>query len=318
MSIVIFGGTGSLGTRLVKHFTGAGEQVIVVSRDEQKQFIMKEKYPQVKFLLGDVRSLDDLRVAFRDSHGLNTDVELVINAAALKHVTLGEYNPYQSVQTNILGVKNIIDVCREFKVPTCVFVSTDKAAHPVNLYGMCKAVAEKLFIQANITGITKFVGVRYGNVVNSNGSLIPFLQRRVKEKKSLLLTSSEMTRFLITLDQAIDVIDWARSDETASGTITVPKLPSARVVDVVELYSEKYGLLVETIGIKPGEKIHETLITQEELLRIDETDEYYRIYDPTIDSGLPRYHSIHEPYTSESNLMSRKEIKKFLEGQDLL
>jgi UDP-N-acetylglucosamine 4,6-dehydratase len=318
MSVVIFGGTGSLGTHLVKHFTTAGEKVIVVSRDEQKQFVMKEKFPQVTFLLGDVRSLDDLRNAFRDSSVSHITPELVINAAALKHVTLGEYNPYQSVQTNILGVKNIIDVCREFSVPTCVFVSTDKAAHPVNLYGMCKAVAERLFIQANKTGSTKFVGVRYGNVVNSNGSLIPFLQRRVQEKKSLLLTSNEMTRFFITLDQAINVIDWARADETFAGTITVPKLASARIVDIVELYSMKYHLPVEIVGIRPGEKLHETLITREELSRIDECKEYYRIYDPTIESGLPRYKSLHEPYTSEDNLMSKKQVEKFLEGQKLL
>lgn len=318
MSVVIFGGTGSLGTRLVKHFTSAGEQVIVVSRDEQKQFLMKEKFPQVHFLLGDVRSLDDLRNAFRDSSISHVVPELVINAAALKHVTLGEYNPYQSIQTNILGAKNIIDVCREFNVHTCVFVSTDKAAHPVNLYGMCKAVAERLFIQANKTGPTKFVGVRYGNVVNSNGSLIPFLQRRSKAGLPLSLTSSEMTRFFVTLDQAISVIDWARTHETPAGTITIPKLSSARVSHIVEIYGEKYNLPVEIVGIRPGEKIHETLITQEELSRVEEFDMYYRVYDPTIEDGLPRFSELHKPYTSEDNLMSRKEIKVFLEGQGLL
>ncbi len=317
MSVVITGGTGSLGKRLIKHFSDAGERVIVISRDEQKQFLLKEQYPQVMFLLGDVRSRDDLRIAFRER--TDPPVDLVIHTAALKHVHLGEYNPYQAVQTNILGAKNVIDVCCEFKVPTCVFVSTDKAVEPVNLYGMTKAVAERLFIQANANNLTKFVGVRYGNVVNSNGSLIPFFQRCVERKEPLLLTDPTMTRFFITLDQAISVIDWARSNQNPRGTIIVPKLNSAYIKDIAELYSEKHNLPIKEIGVRPGEKIHEILLSKTELSRVEDHTSFYRIFDATMMYKFNKSKRVNiSSYSSIDSLISKAEIKTFLEGEGLL
>lgn len=323
MSVLITGGTGSLGVRLIEHFSSKGEKVVVVSRDEQKHFKLKQKYPNVSFLLGDVRDLDSLCTAFQDTGGSNTHstpIDLVIHTAALKHVNLGEYNPFESIHTNILGAKNVIDVCMTFNVPTCVFVSTDKAVMPVNLYGMCKACAEKLFTHANKKGGTKFVGVRYGNVVNSNGSLIPFLQSRVKNKLPFLLTDPRMTRFFITLDQAVSVIEWARSGETPRGTITVPKLSSAYIEDIAQIFSEKYKLPIEITGIRPGEKLHELLISELELPRTEEYENYYRIFDATMMDDFDESKKVKTlfQYDSKLNLISREEVEQFLMGEGLL
>jgi len=324
MSIVIFGGTGSLGTALIKRFSHVGEDIIVVSRDEQKHFRLKEQFPSVTFLLGDVRSKDDLRVAFRDT---NTPVELVINAAALKHVSIGEYNPYQSIQTNILGAKNVIDVCCEFEVPTCIFVSTDKAVQPVNLYGMCKATAERLYIQANKRGITKFNGVRYGNVLDSNGSLLPFLRDRGKAGQSLYLTDTRMTRFFITLVEATELIDNARADSAERGTITIPRMRSAAIQDILFLYSEHYGVGVNIIGMKPGEKLHEILLSETEFDRTYECDDVYRLFDPALHTPeitkelyKPEQKIQFKTYSSNDpeRIMDRWYLKELLEKENLL
>jgi len=321
MSIVIMGGTGSLGTHLLQYFYEKGEKIIVVSRDEQKQFILKERFPETTFLLGDIRCKNDICDAFRDTMGRDEQITLVINAAALKHVSIGEYNVFQSVKTNILGSKNIIDACVEFSIPTCVFVSTDKAVEPVNLYGKCKAVAENLFIQGNTQGKTRFVGVRYGNVINSNGSLIPFYQRCVQQRQPLLLTHSEMTRFFLTLKQAVHIIERACAAGTHRGTITIPKMISAKVLDIAQLYSEKYDLPIKIIGIKPGEKLHEILLAHTEFTRTEDYEDRYCLYDGTLLANFDKIKcTTRTSYASnDSNILqSKEEIKRILEIEGLL
>ena len=263
-SILITGGTGSFGKAFVKTVLDKWPQIkrlVIYSRDEQKQYHMAMEYPhskyqQVRFFIGDVRDFERLKRALKG-------IDHVIHAAAMKHVPIAEYNPMECVKTNILGAENIINACLETSVEKVIALSTDKAAAPINLYGATKLASDKLFIAANnIRGANpiKFSVVRYGNVMGSNGSVIPFFLE--KRKGGILpITNAAMTRFNISLEEGVDMVLHAL--ETAwGGELFVPKIPSYKILDIAEAIGPQCKKTV--IGIRPGEKVHEEMISSSE------------------------------------------------------
>ena len=277
--IAITGGTGSFGRRmgatLVKHHSP--KKVIVFSRDELKQYQMAQEfspaqYPCMRYFIGDVRDEARLLEAFGD-------VDYVVHAAALKQVPTAEYNPFEAIKTNILGGQNVIRAAIERGVKRVVALSTDKAANPINLYGATKLCSDKLFVAANGMGIpkgTSFSVVRYGNVVASRGSVIPFFLDR-RDSGVLPITHNEMTRFSITLQQGVDFVIQA-FERMHGGEIFVPKLPSYRILDVAKAIAPEAR--VEDVGIRPGEKIHEVMVPADESWHTVEFDDFF-VIQPT-------------------------------------
>lgn len=263
--ILITGGTGSFGKAFVRYLLKhhRPKKLIIFSRDEFKQWQMSKdfpesEYPQLRFFLGDIRDKDRLRLAF-------DGVDYVVHAAALKHVPILEYNPFEAVKTNILGAQNIIEVAIEKGVKKVVALSTDKAVSPVNLYGATKLTMEKLFIAGNAyAGVkeTSFSVVRYGNVVGSRGSVIPLFLKLLSEGcKELPITDERMTRFWISLEEGVRLVLFALK-EAEGGEVFVPKIPSVRIVDLAKALCPNCTFKV--IGIRPGEKLHESLISEDE------------------------------------------------------
>lgn len=280
-SILITGGTGSLGKSLTKHILATYPDVrklIVFSRDEQKQYQMSLEfpntvYPQVRFFIGDVRDRERLVRAFKD-------VDYVIHAAAMKHVHIAEYNPEECVKTNIDGARNVIDACLQTNVERVVALSTDKACAPINLYGATKLASDKLFVAANnIKGWNpiRFSVVRYGNVMGSNGSVIPFFINKRKEGV-LPITDPNMTRFNISLQGGVDMVMHALF-HAWGGEIFVPKIPSYSIMDVAEAIGPDCEKPV--IGIRPGEKVHEEMITPSDSFYTYDLGKYYTILPTT-------------------------------------
>ncbi len=276
-SILITGGTGSLGKALTKHIFENFPKIkklIILSRDEQKQFQMAQefpesKYPQIRFFLGDVRDQERLVRAFQG-------VDIVIHAAAMKHVHLAEYNPDECIKTNIGGAQNVIHAALQTKVENVVALSTDKACAPINLYGATKLTSDKLFVAANnIKGNNpiKFSVVRYGNVMGSNGSVIPFFMKKRSEGK-LPITDATMTRFNISLQGGVDMVMHAMQ-HAWGGEIFIPKIPSYKILDVAAAVAPECK--IEIIGIRPGEKIHEEMITSSDSYNTYDLGKYYTI-----------------------------------------
>jgi UDP-N-acetylglucosamine 4,6-dehydratase len=280
-SILITGGTGSLGKALTSHILSNYPDVkrlIIFSRDEQKQFQMAQefpesKYPNIRYFIGDVRDRERVLRAFKN-------VDFVIHAAAMKHVPIAEYNPDECIKTNIYGAQNIIDACLERGISKVVALSTDKACAPINLYGATKLTSDKLFVAANnIKGNSPiiFSVVRYGNVMGSNGSVIPFfLQQR--EKGILPITDIDMTRFNISIKEGVELVMHAL-ENAWGGEIFVPKLPSYRIMDIAEAIGPNCKKLV--VGIRPGEKIHEEMITSSDSFYTYDLGKYYVILPAT-------------------------------------
>ena len=271
-TILITGGTGSFGKNFAKFLLANYnlKKLIIFSRDELKQFKMEREIndERLRFFIGDVRDLPRLQRAFYN-------VDIVIHAAALKQVPTLEYNPFEAVKTNIIGTQNVIDAAIDQKVEKVVLVSTDKAAHPVNLYGSTKLCAEKLFISGNnyAAKATKFSCVRYGNVLGSRGSIIDVLRKREPGSR-IQITDERMTRFWITLTQAFDLVLFALRN-MEGGEIFIPKIPSMKLIDLIEAMAP--GAEKEIIGIRPGEKLHEVLLTEQEAEHSWELGNYYII-----------------------------------------
>lgn len=281
-SILITGGTGSFGQEFVEYvienFTP--RRLIIFSRDELKQYEMAQKFPPgkhqfLRYFIGDVRDFQRLDTALRD-------VDLVIHAAAMKHVTIAEYNPFECIHTNVLGAENIVRAAIRNDVKKVVSLSTDKAANPVNLYGASKLAAEKIFVAGNNMGGrigTIFSVVRYGNVAGSRGSVIPYFRKLIAEGATELpITDIRMTRFWITVRQGVHCVLWTAA-HMQGGELVIPKIPSIKVTDLASAIGGE--LKHKVIGIRPGEKLHEVLMTEEEAWYALELDDYY-IVEPTI------------------------------------
>jgi UDP-N-acetylglucosamine 4,6-dehydratase (inverting) len=277
-SILITGGTGSLGKAItnfiVKNHSDIG-RLIVYSRDEQKQFQMaidypEDKFPFMRYFIGDIRDLNRLKRAFRT-------VDYVIHAAAMKHVHIAEYNPTECISTNVNGAKNVIQAALDTNVKRVVALSTDKACAPVNLYGATKLTSDKLFVAANnISGDKdiKFSVVRYGNVMGSNGSVIPYFIKMKSKTNTLPITHPEMTRFNIPIEGGVEMVFYALH-HAWGGEIFIPKIPSYRILDVAEAIGPECKKPI--VGVRPGEKIHEEMITSADSLNTYDLGKYYTI-----------------------------------------
>ena len=317
-TILITGGTGSLGQALTKRLLEMGPQAIrIFSRNESKQIEMENifKDDRLRFFLGDVRDLPRLNKAVED-------VDFVFHAAALKHVPKIEYNPFEAIKTNILGSENIINACLTNNVEKAVCVSTDKAVSPLNIYGATKLLMEKLFVTANNylneeKYKTKFFGVRYGNVLGSSGSVVPLFIEQIKSKKKISITDTSMTRFSITMSEALDFILHATELGTGS-EIFVPKLRAYSLLDVKEaLFEMLENTGEEIIGIRPGEKLNETLINSEEIRYSWEIDNMYMISNPEIMKTYPKAEKIKnmKMYSSDSvDKIPRDELKQLIKN----
>jgi len=288
-AVLITGGTGSLGKALTKTILSKWpniKKLVILSRDEQKQFQMAqefppETYPSIRFLIGDVRDLERLKRAF-------LGIDYVIHAAAMKHVHIAEYNPEECIKTNVGGAENVIKACLSSNVTKVVALSTDKACAPINLYGATKLTSDKLFIAANnIKGAQDIVFsvVRYGNVMGSNGSVIPFFLNKVKTGK-LPITDPSMTRFNISLDGGVEMVLHAL-DKAWGGEIFIPKIPSYKILDIAEAIGPNCEK--EVIGIRPGEKIHEEMITPSDSFNTYDLGKYYVILPTRLNWDLKKY-----------------------------
>ena len=309
-TIVILGGTGALGRTLIKRYYDENT-IVVFSRDEHKHYHLLKEYPAVKSVIGDIKDKDSIMNTL-----LRYKPQVVINAAALKHVPICEDNPYESVKTNILGHQNVIECVNLYEtIETLIFVSTDKACKPINVYGMCKAISEQLYVsyakqQKNI----KVVLVRYGNVLESTGSVIPYFKNLLdNDSDHLPITHFDMTRFLLTLEQATDLIHWAYEYDDSHGKIAVPKVKSLKVTDIANVLIARYELDVKLkeIGIRPGEKLHEEMVSSEEWRKTEELDNFFLIGSENINEEQHSYNSL-------NYLMNSSDAYKFLKESGVI
>ena len=286
-SILITGGTGSFGRQFVRNVLTHHNprRVVVYSRDELKQYEMQQEFPdrRMRFFLGDVRDAQRTRQAF-------SEIDVVIHAAALKQVPAAEYNPMECIKTNINGAQNVIDACLDNEVERVIALSTDKAASPLNLYGATKLVSDKLFVAANnIVGRrrTRFAAVRYGNVVGSRGSVVPFFRKLIDEGATEIpVTDPRMTRFWITLEQGVEFVIQSLA-RMHGGEVFVPKIPSSRITDLARAMAP--DLPMKIIGIRPGEKLHEVMVPADNACDTVEFSRHYVIRPSIIFTTQPNY-----------------------------
>jgi FlaA1/EpsC-like NDP-sugar epimerase len=321
-NILIFGGTGSLGYELVKRYVD-NNIIYNYSRDECKHWKMKLDFNHNKnlnFIIGDVINKNKIEETL-----LRIKPNIIIIASAMKHIDQCEYNTDQSLNTNLLGVKNILDLIEKHQIlldgtlQTVLFVSSDKACSPINVYGMCKALSETLVVEKSYyVKKIKFVNIRYGNVLNSRGSIIPLLHTigSDPEKKYFTLTNDKMTRFVMTLEQSVDLIEHTIINGESGDTV-IPRLISMNVKDLVELFSEKYNKPIKLTGIKPGEKLLESLINKSQSGRINVNGEYTHIksiysFNEEICEDNPN------DYNSKINPLTKKELFSYLNELNLL
>ncbi len=335
--ILITGGTGSLGKVLLKRLLsgkeGTPESITVFSRDEAKQHALRLDYlhsengttdeviynnfsRKVKFIIGDVRDYNSVLRALKN-------VDIVFNAAALKQVPTCEYFPYQAVMTNIMGAENIVRsiLNNDLPIECVVGISTDKAAKPVNVMGMTKSLQERVFLSANVdSGKTRFVLARYGNVLASRGSVIPLFHQLIKNGQDVTITDERMTRFLLSLEEAVDVILYAVRHGN-KGEMFIPRIPAALMTDVASVLIGNRKNKTVITGIRPGEKLHEALITEEESTRTIERGPYYVVAPilPEIQvAEVMKGPFLNKEYTSADDLMTRDEVVALLTKRNLL
>jgi UDP-N-acetylglucosamine 4,6-dehydratase/5-epimerase len=318
--LLITGGTGSFGKALLSKYlnTNQFEEIRVFSRDEKKQDELRKSLnsKKVKFYIGDVRDQSSLNRVI-------SDVDYIFHAAALKQVPSCEFFPLEAIKTNILGTNNVLSVAKEKNVKKVVVLSTDKAAYPINAMGMTKALMEKVMIANSrelVSSKSIFCGTRYGNVMASRGSVIPLFINQIKSNKDLTITNSEMTRFMMNLDSAVDLVMYAFNNGN-NGDLFVQKSPAASIKTIaqalIELYESKSK--IKYIGIRHGEKMYETLVTKEEMIKATDKGEYYKIspddrdlnYDEYFSKGTSKS-SIEEYNSNNTNLLSVEEMKNLL------
>jgi FlaA1/EpsC-like NDP-sugar epimerase len=320
--ILIFGGTGSLGYEIVKRYIN-NNIIYNYSRDECKHWQMKLDFNHNKnlhFIIGDIINSNKIEETL-----LRVKPNIIIIASAMKHIDQCEYNTDQSLNTNLLGVKNILDLIEKNQeifneiLETVLFVSSDKACSPINVYGMCKALSETLLVEKSYyVKKFKFVNIRYGNVLNSRGSIIPLLHTigTDNEKKNFTLTNDKMTRFVMTLGQSVDLIEHTIINGESGDTV-IPKLISMNVKDLVEIFSEKYNKPIKLTGIKPGEKLLESLINKSQSARINVNGEYTHIksiYNFTEEICEDKLND----YNSKINPLTKTELFSYLNELNLL
>ena len=337
--ILITGGTGSLGKILARRIlsgeAGRPAKVIILSRDEAKQHFMRGEYENkiaatdeiiyrnfqrlLQFRIGDVRDYGSVASVLRE-------VDIVVNAAAMKQVPTCEYFPHEAVQTNIRGAENIVRAIQEHTLPveTVVGVSTDKACKPVNVMGMTKALQERVFIQGNMRCPgTRFVCTRYGNVLASRGSVIPLFHEQIRNGGPVTITTPEMTRFLLTLDDAVDIV-FAAIEGARPGETYIPRAQSARIADVAAAMIGDRPIRVVTTGIRPGEKIHEILVSEEEAYRTEMRASWYVIRPmlPEVSNGYEAggngRRCLESEYSSNDSVMTVDETRAMLQARGLM
>lgn len=333
--VVVTGGTGSLGKVLVRRLLsgelGVPKKIVVFSRDEAKQNDMRLAHQRLatatdeviyhnfeqllQFQIGDVRDYHSINAVLRNA-------DIVFNAAALKQVPTCEYFPFEAVQTNIIGAENIVRAIREQQLPiaSVVGVSTDKACKPVNVMGMTKAIQERILVRANLDcPDTRFICVRYGNVLASRGSVIPLFHDQIRRGGPVTITTPEMTRFLLSLNQAVDTI-FAALKLAHRGEIYIPRVPSARVVDIVDVLIGDRPIKTVVIGIRSGEKVHEILISEEEAHRAREQRNHYVIMPvlPELQISTVIEKPLEKEYSSADNIMAKSELADLLKRHRLM
>ena len=324
-NVLITGGTGSLGKALTKRLINTkAERIRIFSRDEEKQRQMQEELvdDRLRFLIGDIRERDRLSRALEGIH-------IVIHAAALKQVPAVEYNPFEAVKTNVYGTQNLINACLDTNVELALAVSTDKAVNPFNTYGATKLLMERLFVDANVLKgwrKIKFTCVRYGNVLGSRGSVLPTFVRQIKLGKKITLTDPSMTRFNMTMDEALDFI--FRSLKNAKGgEVFVPKLKAYRLGEMKDAIVELLDKKVETkvISVRPGEKYHECLISSDEIRNSYENQDDYLIFEKKTEhycypneQGIKKTNLKGEYSSNNVELLSKDELKNILKNENLI
>lgn len=333
--VLVLGGTGSLGKVLVRRIltgeAGTPKKIIVFSRDEAKQHYMRLDYLNKKgsteetifnnfanlleFRIGDVRDFSSVASALKDA-------DVAVYAAALKQVPSCEYFPIEAVRTNVMGPDNVVRAIRELSLPveTVVGVSTDKACKPVNVMGMTKALQERVFISANISiPETRFVCVRYGNVLASRGSVVPLFHDQIKNGGPVTITTTDMTRFLLSLEKAVDTI-FAAIQHAKRGETYIPIVPAAKMTDIAKILIGDRKIETKVIGIRPGEKIHESLISEEESVRAIKRGEYYAIQAmlPELENKASEPSPLKGEYSSGMDVLSLEETEKLLRHHNLL
>jgi UDP-N-acetylglucosamine 4,6-dehydratase len=314
--ILVTGGTGSWGYELVRQLLPHDPaEVIVFSRNESAQVAMSRAFghPRLKFCIGDIR---DREALVRASAG----IDIIFHLAALKHVPVCEEQPYEALKTNVIGTQNVIEAAIDNQVKRVINISTDKAANPSNFYGMTKAIGEKLIVYANLLhSQTKFVCVRGGNVLGTNGSVIHLFMDQIRNKDRLSLTDRNMTRFFMTLQDAIRLLFQA-TDHSIGGEIFVMMMPTCRIIDLADVLMDAMGKRVEMVetGVRPGEKIHEILLTENEAPTTVVYDKQYLVILPSLDlPGLRQHYAAYpsvnfESYSSSQTLMKKEEIRGLL------
>lgn len=319
--LLITGGTGSFGNAVLNRFinTDYFSEIRIFSRDEKKQDDLRKRVNnnKVKFYIGDVRDRDSLMPAIKD-------IDYIFHAAALKQVPSCEFFPLEAVKTNIIGTDNVLTVAQEYDVKKVVVLSTDKAAYPINAMGMSKALMEKVMVaKSRILDSSKtiFCGTRYGNVMASRGSVIPLFIDQIKDNKALTLTDPNMTRFMMTLEDAVDLVLYA-FEHANQGDLFVQKAPSATVgtlaLALIELY--KSSSEIRVIGTRHGEKLYETLVNREDMIKAEDLGEYFRIpadnrdlnYEQYFSEGMPDIDNLSEYHSHNTTILDIEGMKKLL------
>jgi FlaA1/EpsC-like NDP-sugar epimerase len=317
-TILVTGGTGSWGYELIRQLLNYDpKEIRIFSRNESNQFTMKQEFdnnPKLHFIIGDIKEKKPLIDSCQG-------VDIIFHLAALKHVPVCEDQPIEALKTNVHGTQNVIEAAIKSKVERVVYISTDKASNPSNFYGLSKAMGERLIIHANTLDTkTRFVCIRGGNVLGTNGSVIHVFKKMIQEKGKIGITDLDMTRFFLTIEDAIKLV-FKATIESVGGEIFVMKMPSCKIIDLANVLieaAEKENVGIEILGIRPGEKIHELLLSEYEGINtIAYNDEYYVILPSIHIDGLKEHYSNYEPanlvnYNSSKGLLNRDEIKNLL------